>query len=67
MQPNLVIRDGELEGELEKMRVLTARAGGKVEGIVAKGGDSREGTVDVREEHAMNQIYENNPVFTRLV
>lgn len=30
IQPNLVTRDGELMQELEKMRMLTARVGGRI-------------------------------------
>ena len=33
MQPNLVARDGELEKELEKMRLLVARVRGRVEAL----------------------------------
>ncbi len=40
VQPNLVARDGELEKELEKMRLLIARVRGRVEalpeGVVAE-------------------------------
>ncbi|PWY77467.1 kinetochore protein Fta4 [Aspergillus heteromorphus CBS 117.55] len=31
IQPNLVVRDGELAQELEKMRMLVARVGGRIE------------------------------------
>jgi hypothetical protein len=31
IQPNLVTRDGELVQELEKMRMLVARVGGRIE------------------------------------
>lgn len=31
IQPNLVTRDGELVQELDKMRMLVARVGGRVE------------------------------------
>jgi chromosome segregation ATPase len=33
VQPNLVARDGELEKELEKMRLLVARVRGRVEAL----------------------------------
>lgn len=33
VQPNLVVRDGELEKELEKMRLLVARVRGRVEAL----------------------------------
>jgi hypothetical protein len=33
VQPNLVTRDGELEKELEKMRLLVARVRGRVEAL----------------------------------
>jgi hypothetical protein len=33
VQPNLATRDGELERELERMRALIARVGGRVEGL----------------------------------
>lgn len=33
VQPNLATRDGELQKELEKLKILMARAGEKIEGL----------------------------------
>jgi hypothetical protein len=33
IQPNLVTRDGELQKDLEKLKILMARAGEKIEGL----------------------------------
>ncbi|EAW07545.1 kinetochore subunit FTA4 family protein [Aspergillus clavatus NRRL 1] len=42
IQPNLVMRDGELVQELEKMRMLVARVGGRIG--QSKGSQNTEGT-----------------------
>lgn len=45
LQENLVTRDGEVEKELERMRMLLARVGGRVGHLLEQSGDAREGSV----------------------
>lgn len=42
VQPNLVVRDGELAQELEKMRMLVARVGGRIGQKKRKRDDGKE-------------------------
>lgn len=66
MQKNLVTRDGELGKELERMKILVARLGSKLdrrEGL----GESMEVDSDgqreeEREESKLQQILENRPI-----
>lgn len=48
VQENLCVRNGELEGELERMRMLVARVQGRVEGL-----ELREGGADIHEDLMM--------------
>jgi broad specificity phosphatase PhoE len=50
MQPNLVARDGELEKELEKMRLLVARVRGRVEALPGNVAAEEEMDVDLPDE-----------------
>ncbi|KAB5539460.1 kinetochore complex Fta4 of Sim4 subunit, or CENP-50-domain-containing protein [Coniochaeta sp. 2T2.1] len=45
VQENLVTRDGEVEKELERMRMLLARVGGRVGHLLDQGGGGRGGSV----------------------
>lgn len=42
VQENLITRDGEVEKELERMRMLLARVGGRVGHMLEQSGGSRE-------------------------
>jgi hypothetical protein len=50
VQPNLVARDGELEKELEKMRLLVARVRGRVEALPENVVTEEEMDVDLPDE-----------------
>jgi hypothetical protein len=50
VQPNLVARDGELEKELEKMRLLVARVRGRVEALPENVTTEEEMDVDLPDE-----------------
>jgi hypothetical protein len=50
VQPNLVARDGELEKELEKMRLLVARVRGRVEALPENVAMDEEMDVDFPDE-----------------
>jgi len=45
LQENLVTRDGEVEKELERMRMLLARVSGRVGHLLEQSGDARGGSV----------------------
>jgi Kinetochore complex Fta4 of Sim4 subunit, or CENP-50 len=50
VQPNLVARDGDLEKELEKMRLLVARVRGRVEALPENTVAEEEMEIDVPDE-----------------
>jgi hypothetical protein len=50
VQGNLVVRDGELEKELEKMRMLIARVRGRVEALPEITNPDRDMEVDFPDE-----------------
>jgi len=67
VQENLVTRNGEVETELQRMRMLLARVGGRVsqlrerEGAAAngRGGDEMEGVdVEAEERRKVGQLLE---------
>ena len=45
MQENLVTRNGEVEAELQRMRMLLARVGGRAGMLREQGGGERESSV----------------------
>jgi hypothetical protein len=50
VQPNLVARDGELEKELEKMRLLVARVSGRVEALPENTATEEDMDIDLPDE-----------------
>ena len=68
IQPNLVTKDGELQKELEKMKVLMARVREKIGGLPEAWEREREGEgedVEMSEEGKLEAILERPPAISR--
>jgi len=60
IQPNLITRDGEMERELERMRMLVARVAGRIEALPERTADRDEEEMDVDvpdEERKVNELF----------
>ncbi|KAK4226508.1 putative kinetochore protein [Podospora fimiseda] len=58
VQENLVTRNGEIEKELEKMRMLLARVGGRIGGMLRDGSNSDRMDLDEDDEDHQNEDWE---------
>ena len=65
IQPNLVTKDGELQKELEKMKMLMARVSEKIDGLPeAREREGEEVDVEMSEEGKLKAILERPPPVT---
>lgn len=63
IQPNLVTKDGELAQELERMKVLMARVGGKIESMRATTRlNGQEEVKDTKLDRKIEAILNQKPV-----
>ncbi len=61
IQPNLITRDGEMERELERMRMLIARVTGRIQALPERTADPDEREMDVDdvldEQRKVNELF----------